>query len=116
MNFVSSENGGIKDVTPGVTRSYEQYYVDEREYLAVKEELDRYRDTGLTPAEVESLQAQLATAEEGERAAVEDLKISAYCRTCAKKCGLSESLSKRMHEGGCRDYEWRGPAGEGGEQ
>jgi hypothetical protein len=64
---------------------------------------------------IESLQAQLAESQRRERAAAEDLKISAYCRTCAKGCGLCEALSKRDHEGGCKDYEWRGPqeAGEG---
>ena len=50
-----------------------------------------------------------AEAAEAERdAAVEDLKISAHCRTCAKECGLCEALSKRDHDGGCKDYEWRG--------
>ena len=64
---------------------------------------------------IESMQARLAESQRRERAAVEDLKISAYCRTCSKKCGLFEALSKRDNEGGCKDFEWRGPqeAGEG---
>ena len=40
-------------------------------------------------------------------AAVKDLKLSAYCRTCSKDCGVTESLSKRSR-GRCGDYVWRG--------
>ena len=62
----------------------------------------------------ENLQSKLAASQRREQAAEEDLKISAYCRTCSKKCGLFEALSKRDNEGGCKDFEWRGPgAGEG---
>lgn len=74
-----------------------------------KQYTDLEADYMILKAENEKLKAQLSTTNKRLEAAVEDLKISAYCRTCAKECGLCEALSKRDHDGGCKDYEWRGP-------
>lgn len=40
-------------------------------------------------------------------AAISDLKISSYCKTCANRCGVSVMLSKHGN-GACKDYQWRG--------
>lgn len=59
-------------------------------------------------AENAALRGQLARVTAERDAAMKDLRLSAWCKTCTKGCGVTEALSKRSN-GTCPEYEWRGP-------
>lgn len=53
------------------------------------------------------LEERAEKAESERDAAVEDLRISAYCKVCKKRCTVTEALARRSN-GSCKCFEWRG--------
>lgn len=57
---------------------------------------------------VRKLRKELARVTAERDAAVDDLKINAYCKVCKTRCSVTEALSRRSN-GRCKYFEWRGP-------